>query len=39
MERKFEPVMSGGQQVPATGFPDRTIGSGTTAQVQFANTR
>ena len=28
MERKFEPVMSGGQQRPATGFPDRVIDVG-----------
>ncbi len=28
MERKFEPVMSGGQKRPATGFPDRVIDVG-----------
>ena len=38
MERKFEPVMSGGQQPPATGFPDRSIDVGSNAPSVDTNT-
>jgi modulator of FtsH protease len=39
MERKFEPVMSGGQQqVPASGFPERVIDQGSVAPSVDANT-
>ncbi|MEP7328156.1 MAG: Bax inhibitor-1/YccA family protein [Betaproteobacteria bacterium] len=38
MDRKFEPVMSGGQQRPATGFPDKIIDVGGGASSVDANT-